>query len=81
MGNTPCREVLSAKQIAAFHYLVAINKTKKFTQFINQPYPYIPSQGIPVKIVLSGNQTITSFTFTSFDTIIIKSRSDITFKT
>ncbi len=80
MGSTPCREVMSAKQIAAFHYLVAINKTKKFTQFINQPYPYTPSQGPRVNITLTGNQTITSFPFTSFDTIIIKSRADITFQ-
>ncbi len=80
MGSTPCREVMSAKQIAAFHYLVAINKTKKFTQFINQPYPYTPSQGPRVNVTLTGNQTITSFPFSSFDTIIIKSRADITFQ-
>lgn len=77
MGNSPCREVLSAKQIAAFHYLVAINKTRKFTQFNNLPYPYIPYQGAPIKMVLSGTQTLTSLPSNQFDSIIIPNKADI----
>jgi hypothetical protein len=77
MGGSPCREVLSAKQIAAFHYLVAINKTKKFTQFNNATYPYIPNQGASIKMIFSGTQTLTSLPSNTFDTILIPNKSDI----
>ncbi|MDI9341666.1 MAG: T9SS type A sorting domain-containing protein [Sediminibacterium sp.] len=77
MGNSPCREVLSAKQIAAFHYLVALDITKKFTQFSNVPYPYTPP-GALNNLILSGTQTYTSLPVSGYDTVRVQSGANIT---
>lgn len=72
MGNSPCREVLSARQIAAFHYLVAIGVTTKYTQFSSTGYP-TASQAY----VFSGNQTISSLP-SVFNSIIIQAGANVT---
>jgi len=37
MANAICRRALSAKQVAAYHYLVARNLTRKYTQYNPNP--------------------------------------------
>ncbi|MGL5889562.1 MAG: hypothetical protein ACRC3B_06740, partial [Bacteroidia bacterium] len=81
MGNSGCREVLSARQIAAFHYLVAANMTKKYTQFNGQAYPYSPVYANQSIITLTGTQVISSLgNNNEFDLITIQAGSDITFQ-
>jgi hypothetical protein len=77
MGNSFCRQVLSARQIAAFHYLVAKNVTKKYTQFNGIPYPYTPFNSTPNAYTFSGTQIITSLP-TPFSIITIPAGADIT---
>ncbi len=78
MGSSFCREALSAKQIGAFHYLVAKNVTKKYTQFSNSVYPYTPVPTGQSIFTYTGTGTYTSVP-NSFDSIIIKSGANITF--
>lgn len=80
MGNTTCREHLSARQIAAFHYFVAKDITKKYTQFVNLPYPYTP----PSHTNNTNNITLTG-TFTTnssfiFDNVTIAAGANVTFE-
>lgn len=74
-----CREHLSARQIAAIHFLVAKGVTKKYTQFINSVYPYTP----PIYSNNSANYTFSgTTTFTNsfvFNNITITSGSKVTF--
>jgi|694.fasta_scaffold00005_81 hypothetical protein len=80
MGNSFCREYISAKQIAAIHYLVAMGVTKKYTQFLNSPYPGAPGlvEDINGNADLYGTQTFnSSFGFSNI--ITIKSGAVITF--
>ncbi|MGL5888267.1 MAG: hypothetical protein ACRC3B_00190, partial [Bacteroidia bacterium] len=80
MGNSNCREVLSARQIAAFHYLVAADVTKKYTQFNGVAYPYQPNFANAWNYTLSGTQIITVLpNNNTFDLITIPTGSDITF--
>lgn len=80
MGNTSCREHLSARQIAAFHYFVAKNITKKYTQFFNMPYPHTPPPHTnnTNNITLAG--TFTTNSSFIFDKVIITSGSNVTFE-
>lgn len=74
MGNSFCREHLSAKQIASFHYLVAAGATSKYLQNSNFIYP--PLFPNAPSTILSGNQTITNDIF--FKKIIVPNGSTIT---
>jgi len=74
MGNSFCREHLSAKQIASFHYLVAAGITSKYLQNSNMVYP--PLHPNAISTILIGNQTITNDIL--FKKIIIQSGSTIT---
>jgi hypothetical protein len=76
MGNSFCRKVMSARQIAAFHYLVAKNRTKKYTQFNGLPYPYIPNP-IPSAYSLNGTQTIVG-SLPPFTILTIPTGADVT---
>ncbi len=75
MGNSFCRNHLSAKQAAAFHYLVAKGITKKYTQFTNVAYPWIPSVLGSTPITLTGSQTFTGSI--SISTLTIPSGANI----
>lgn len=86
MGGTSCRQYLSARQIAAFHYYVAQGITSTLTANFNPnippylAYPYFPAvfnPTITACINLTGTQTITSSFL--FDNIAIKTGADITF--
>lgn len=76
MGNSGCRNHLSAKQIAAFHYLVAKGITKKFTQFANVAYPWNPLVPVSSPITLTGSQTFTGSV--TISTLTIPSGANIT---
>lgn len=79
MAGTACREVLSSRQIAAFHYLVAKGITRKYTQFNGSNYPYVPvTSGTPITLTYSGTQTINSSTPIVFDSIIIPTGASVT---
>lgn len=80
MSGSSCREVLSARQIAAFHYLVAANVTKKFTQFRNSVYPYSPFLSSPIVYHYSGDQSFNNQANLLFDSLIIKSGANVTFE-
>lgn len=74
MANSMCRGYISARQLASFHYLVARNVTKKFTQFKNTNYPYTPP--MPAPVVLTGVQNINR-TPPVFSTLTIASGAKI----
>jgi hypothetical protein len=76
MGNSFCRQHLSARQIAAFHYLVAKNITRKYTQFNNLNYPYSPFTNTPSSFNLTGTQVLN--TLPLFSTVTIKTGANIT---
>ena len=76
MGNSGCRQHLSAKQIANFHYLVAMGYTKKFTQFNTSNYPYYPPSIAPNSINLTGVQNLSQLA--PFTLLTIKTGADIT---
>lgn len=80
MGNSNCRQNLSARQIGAFHYLVAKNVTKKFTQFSAGLYPFIPPTFpfSPTAYDLTGTQVLGSIP--PFSTLTVKSNANITLK-
>lgn len=80
MSGSSCREALSARQIAAFHYLVASNVTKKFTQFRKSTYPYSPFLTSPIIYHYSGDQSFNSQANLLFDSLIIKSGANVTFE-
>ena len=75
MGNSFCRNHLSKKQIAAFHYLVAKGFTSKFTQYLNYPYPFTPTILIPPTI-LNTAQTLTGSI--NISTLTIPNGADVT---
>jgi len=86
MGGTTCRQYLSARQIAAFHYYVAKGITSTLTANFNpniapyQSYSYYPSAFIPTitaNINIVGTQTLSNSFL--FDNIVIKTGSNITF--
>ncbi|MEO6303218.1 MAG: hypothetical protein ABIP51_08595, partial [Bacteroidia bacterium] len=72
MGGTGCRQHLSPRQIAAFHYLVAKNITRKFTQYKNSTYPYLPSV---FSNTLTGSQSLVEVP--PFSTLYIKTGANI----
>ncbi len=80
MAGSACREVLSARQIGAFHYLVASNITKKFTQFKNERYPYSPFLNSPIVYNYSGTHTFNNQSNLTFDSIIVKAGANVTFE-
>ena len=83
MGETYCKEHLSARQIAAFHYLVAKDVTKKYTQFNGQNYPY-SINNTPGNITynsLQGVQVINANSLPKpFGTITIKPGANVLIK-
>ncbi len=83
MGDTYCKQHLSARQIATFHYLVAKDVTKKYTQFNGQIYPY-SINNTPGNITynsLQGVQVINANSLPKpFGTITIKPGANVLIK-
>lgn len=80
MAGSACREVLSARQIGAFHYLVASNITKKFTQFKNETYPYSPFLNSPIVYNYTGTYAFNNQPNLTFDSIIVSAGANVTFE-
>lgn len=78
MGNTSCRQHLSARQIASFHYHVAKGITSHLTaNFNSTPYSYDPITNSPQTLNIATSQTIDRSMI--FDKLVIKSGATVTF--